>query len=586
MAMYEEGRRAAKLAKAEAESELTEAQVKDIALQIEAPNSKVKAQTRDMERPKKSITFEEKHFTVGSVESHQSVAVLRELERVKEELSKIKLDMASVVEQKRWAEKEMEGSSSKLSSDLSSLESLRKEIEKVNEEQVLVELARIEAWKEYREIKARRENEAGEFLSRMAETKKRTKDAMEEIDNSKEAESKLAVTLCDVNVLQNELKHAKELEKKLQRVGSLKRGQGNFRKRREELVGSPLLSSITEELDAAKRELASIREEGFQLMASMDVTRDELKHVAEGTDILKKAEEKADAAFQNLNSKLLKEKSKLEAATAADKKAHSIISNLSLTLEQLKAEAEVAKNEKELTDEETANIRAEIQKTKSETELTEERLQAAMQELEAVKLSEDLALEKLQEIVENAVRARASASQHGSTITISKLEYDYLTGRAAGAEETADKKVAAAQAWIEALNASEKEILMKIEIARREDREMRVEEEQEVHKTVKSLSAKGVVEGELRNWKQNCERRSTGGENKQHKRNSSKGSSSLTPSRGMKIRTSVISPARASPRSIFTAKKKKKKDVNAMPKLAKMFYNKKIDKDDEVSQLL
>ena len=67
---------------------------------------------------------------------------------------------------------------------------------------------------------------------------------------------------------------------------------------------------------------------------------------------------------------------------------------------------------------------------------------------------------------------------------------EYLTGHAVRAEGTADKKVATAHVWIEALKASEKEILMKTELAQREIREVRVEEECEAYKTKRSLSAK------------------------------------------------------------------------------------------------
>ena len=66
---------------------------------------------------------------------------------------------------------------------------------------------------------------------------------------------------------------------------------------------------------------------------------------------------------------------------------------------------------------------------------------------------------------EMTMRARASASQQNSSIYISKFEYEYLTGHTARAEEVADKMVVAAQAWIEALKASEKEIPMQTEVA-------------------------------------------------------------------------------------------------------------------------
>ncbi|KAH8483294.1 hypothetical protein H0E87_027899 [Populus deltoides] len=280
----------------------------------------------------------------------------------------------------------------------------------------------------------------------------------EEISSSTDLESKLAVTLYDVNLIQHELKLAKDKNAK-----------------------------------AAKKELASTREEGFSVH--------DLNGYQE-TVQLKKVKEKADITAQNLNSKLLRAKSKLETATAVEGKARSTLSSLSVTLEQLKTEAEVARKEKKLICEETAKIKAEIRNTDSQIDLTEEKLQYAIQELDAVKKSESSALQNLKNVIENTMRSRASASQHSSSITISKFEYEYLTGHAAMAEEIADKKVAAAQAWIEALKASEKEILMKIELAHGDIRETRVEEEKEIYRTESSLSAKRMVEGELPKWRQ------------------------------------------------------------------------------------
>ncbi|KAG8659747.1 hypothetical protein MANES_02G071500v8 [Manihot esculenta] len=544
---YKESRRAAQSVKTRAESELSNARktVKDLAFQIEESTSKSKTRMRDMETLKKSSKREDKALKDRSFESHRYAEMMRELERVKKELSKLKLDMNSVLEEKKRAEKEIEGSSSKLMSDLDSAEALRKEIEQVNEEQVLVELARIEALKEFGEIEAQREKEANEFSLEKEKTRNRMKHVVEEIDSSKELESKLAVTLSDVNVLQNELKLVKEIEKKVLRNDSLKHSGGSSQKS-EELEDSPSLRSVTDELEAAKQELASIKEESFQFMSSMDIIRNELKHVKEETSMLKKTEEKADLTVQNLNSKLLRAKSKLEAVSAAEEKAKSIVSNLSLTLEQLKAEAEAAKKEKELVSTETSNIKAEIQKTESEIGKTKERLQAAMQELEAAKASEALALDNLQNLIENTMRARASACQQSSSITISKFEYEYLTGRAVRADEIADKKVAAAQAWVEALKANEKEILMKIEIAHEEIRETRVEEEQQVYRTERSLSAKRAVEGEIRNWRHKREKIPQAEYRERPlQRKSMKNNVNLTPRKSMKGFISYASTSRS-----------------------------------------
>jgi len=571
---YKENRRAAESAKVKAESELSEAKrtVKELVLQIEKSNLKVKAQVRYMERLNKLSKRQDMALIVGSDESHHYAEVIRELEGVKQELSKLKLEMASVLEAKTRAEKEIATSISKLSSNMSHAEALRKKIDEANEEQVLVELAQIEALKEFGEIQVQREKEAREFSSAMQETKNKRKNVKEEISSSTDLESKLAVTLYDVNLIQHELKLAKDKNAKVQRNDSMKHLGGSFREGKQ-LEDSSLLKSITEELQAAKKELASTREEGFQFMISMDIVRNELKHVTEETVQLKKVKEKADITAQNLNSKLLRAKSKLETATAVEGKARSTLSSLSVTLEQLKTEAEVARKEKKLICEETAKIKAEIRNTDSQIDLTEEKLQYAIQELDAVKKSESSALQNLKNVIENTMRSRASASQHSSSITISKFEYEYLTGHAAMAEEIADKKVAAAQAWIEALKASEKEILMKIELAHGDIRETRVEEEKEIYRTESSLSAKRMVEGELPKWRQ-VNKKNTEAENQQQPlpRKSMKANGNMTPSRCSKLRNAGSPSVRMTPRSTSIAIRKKRTIV---PNLAKLFIGKK-----------
>ncbi|KAK8717662.1 hypothetical protein V6N13_044923 [Hibiscus sabdariffa] len=156
------------------------------------------------------------------------------------------------------------------------------------------------------------------------------------------------------------------------------------------------------------------------------------------------------------------------------------------------------------------------------------------------------------------MQSRASASDHSSTITISRFEYDYLTGHAVGAEEIADKKVAAAQAWIEALKASEREILMRTELAHRELKELRVDEEHDV-----SISAKKNVDSP--NMQLHLIRvRST------------KSSGNWTPSRRAKLHSSASTATTESGSTSLIVKKKRK----SMPNVTKFFNGKKVDKDE------
>ena len=574
---FSESKRMAESMKAEAESELfnTRKTVKSLSSLINESNSKAKAKMQDLEDLKKS-EIQGQASDVGKADNYQYAEVMRELESVKQEMSKLKLDMASVLEEKSQAEKEIEAASSKIRSYGSSANSLKKEIEEADEEQVLVELARLEAVKELVAIEAERKKEANEFGFKLEKTRKKMSEAIQEIEQSKDLETKLSVTNSDIDVLQNELKLAKQIDRSVENNDSLNHPKGVLG-RRHRSENEALLQSVTEELKAAKKELATIKDEGFQFMSSMDVIREELKHVTEETAHFKKTEDKADLTVKNLNLKLLRAQSKLEATSKAEEKARSIVSNLTLTLEQLKTEAEAVKKERELISEDNATINAEIQKTNTEIDLNEERFQYAMQELEAVKSSEAIALDKLQTVTEMTMRARASASEQNSSIYVSKFEYEYLTGHAVRAEEVADKMVAAAHAWIEALKASEKEILMQTEVAQREIRVLRMEEDKQALRAERSLSAAKAVEGELQNWRVHGQMsKGRKSENMQVQvalpRKSIKDKGNFTPARRAKHRKSDSPAIRHLPRSTsFTLKKRKK----VMPNIAKLFRSKR-----------
>lgn len=423
-----------------------------------------------LQKPVKSREQEQEIFVKNKEDSRYAL-VMQEIEHIKYELGKLKIDMKLVLKEKRHAVNTFKASSSKTFTFSSAVERIKKEIEELDEEHVLVELARIEAVKEREAIEAERKEEASRYQIQLEEVKKKIK----EIDQQNELTNDLQLTLYNVNLLENELAQAKETKR------------------------SPdLLHMITEELETAKMELADIKREGFNFMTSMDVIRNELKHVQEQKSQSEKEEEKMDLTVQTLKSKILKGKAKLESVTATTEKANTIASNLAATVEHLTAEAETAKKEKELIVKEIESIKLEIPKTESEIELSEERLEVAMEELKIVKSSEFAALEKLKNLIDSTVRARELTSLNRSTITITSFEYEYLTEKAGGAEEIANKKVAAAQAWVEALKANEKEILMKIKMAQKEIRELHVEVEEdevEVYGTDRG-SRRRTVDGE------------------------------------------------------------------------------------------
>ncbi|XP_047154216.1 protein PLASTID MOVEMENT IMPAIRED 2-like [Vigna umbellata] len=518
--LYKESKQAAESAKAEAETKLSNAKrtVKDLFFMIGESSYRAKAQTRDMASLKK---YRKPSKNVGDNEHSR---VMRELEHAKRELFQLKLDVASVLEEKLRAEKEIETSRSNVLSCSRVARKLMMEIEAANEEQVVVELARMDALKELRHMEA------------LENARNKLKEAIKEIGESEELERKLATAMYEIEILKNELKLV------------------NKRVERGETGDVGVLETIKEEIEAAKKDLASIRDQGFKFMASMDVIRNKLKQVNAEAVHLKNTESKKGTKVRNVSYKLLRAKSKLEAMTAAEEKAESVAMNLSQTLDELRSKTEAAKKEKEVIKEEVTATKEEIKKALLEINEGEERLQGAMQELERVKSSEALALEKLKILSENAMRER-SLTNPSTLIMISKFEHDYLSNHAAEAKEIADKKVEAVKAWVEAVKANEKEIVMKTKIAER--------------KLEEKMAPKRVNNEEFENWSKKREKYPSKELQRAMSRKSKKSEGSSTPSRVHKLQKGASPGSR--PLSPFIVKKKKK----VVPNWTKIFRGKK-----------
>ncbi|KAK7316486.1 hypothetical protein VNO77_35550 [Canavalia gladiata] len=542
-----------KESKQAAESELSNANktVKDLFSMIGESSYKATAQMRD-------ITSLNKFGKVSINDNNEYSQVMRELEYAKRELFQLKLDVAYVLEEKLQAEKKIVASRSNMLSLSKVAQALRKEIEEANEEHVVVELARIDALRELGDIQARGEKEPNELLFKLESTRNKLKEAIKEIDESKEVEKKLAMIMSDIDILKNELKLVRKKEKRVEKDESIEHMEGSLSEGKESKDVS-VLQTTEEEIEEAKKDLALIREKGFKFMSSMDDIRNELKHVNAATVHLMNMEAKVGSKVRNVSYKLLRAKSKLEAASSAEEKAKSIVTNLSHTLDKLKSEAEAAKKEKELINEEIKARKEEIKRALFEIETSEERLQGVMQEVEAVKSSESLALEKLKSLTENAMKERILATKPSSLITISKFEYEYLTNHAAEAKAIADKKVEATEAWIEAVKASEREIVMKSKIA---------EAKLEVYKKEKLVS-KIVSNEELEIWSRKREKNPSRELKHSMSRKSNKSQGNRTPSKGSKFQKSA-SPA-TRPVSPFIVKKKKK----VIPNFTKFFRGKR-----------
>ncbi|KAJ3694451.1 hypothetical protein LUZ60_009931 [Juncus effusus] len=325
----------------------------------------------------------------------------------------------------------------KKTQNLVKLGRLNEELDEINVEEMFVEFSIGDEKRELREIKAKREAEAIYFKNKTEKVRNEIRKINEKLERDKGIEAEFTMINHNVFALRNELEFIKSTE-----ISSQKN----------------MLESIKLELENSKRELTSLKEEGFENMAQMDETRDKKRKIAEKYEEIVELENETNEKSQNLISDLHSGMAELKSISMAEKRSNGIVSNLSTALNQFQLDKDEAKREKERTDEEIKAIREEIIARKMNKKSQEERLEESLKELEKAKESEALAIQKLSKIADYTMKERAILSAYSSTITLSKSEYQYLINKAKLAEEIADKKVAASQSWIEALKAREKEI--------------------------------------------------------------------------------------------------------------------------------
>jgi Weak chloroplast movement under blue light len=407
-----------------------------------------------------------------STNNHCSEDVIIQLDKMRRELRKLQLDVKIVTEAKKHSERQAEASAFQAQLAALKVEEIRRKLEEANEEHVIVELARIEAERETREIEAKREAEAEKYRREIESTKERIKKLQKEIGRARELEDRLAVTSTDVAVLQTEMQLVRAME------------TNTSKKRKDEVNRGAELKKAEDELQLAKKELEYVKEERFQYMTYMDRTRGEIMKIRGEVLLLKEKEKKAHSTVKNINSKLLKAKSKLESASASDERTRTIVTGLQSALDQMKIEVDNASIEKQSIIEETNRIKTETEKILDEKNLCEERTRQLVQELQMIKASERAAMKSLKSAIERTVVDRfykVDQRKSGNTVTISRSEYNYLISSDNGVKLVADKKVEACRAWMEALQSGEKGIRMRTEFIHKEIERLKTIEDQTIH---------------------------------------------------------------------------------------------------------
>ncbi|EEE62869.1 hypothetical protein OsJ_17672 [Oryza sativa Japonica Group] len=413
------------------------------------------------------------------VAREQYVVALADLDAAKQELRKLKKDFEASLDMRLAAAQQEEESLHLAETNKQKADQLRKEIATIQESLTHVKAATEQAHEEEAQILAEKDVTRKTYKQALEEAEKKLSSLKKDFDPAvyKSLKEKLDETNLEISSMQKKIEDA----------------------RAQDLES---IATVSTELDDAKEMLQKVAEEESSLRSLVESLKQELEAVKEEHDQLKQKDTETESIVGDLHVKLQKCKSELEAAVAAESKATSASDDLMLALQQLSSESKNALQEAEVMQKSAADLRDEAEAARVALAEAEQKLQSALKEAEEAKSAEAKALDQIKQLSERASAARASTSESGAKITISKEEFESLSRKVEESEKLSEMKVAAAMAQVEAFRASENEAIRKLEAARKEMEDMELATEEALKRAEMAEAAKRAVEGELRRWRE------------------------------------------------------------------------------------
>ncbi|KAL2247708.1 WEB family protein At5g55860 [Sesamum indicum] len=407
------------------------------------------------------------------------VAAVSELDAVKQELRKIRQEYDSSMEAKVSAAKQAAEAEKATKANIEKVGELSKEIVGVQDSIQQVKLAIARTKEEEAMICADKDKQKLSYKTRLEELAQKLLALKKDIDPDlvKNLETQLGGTLSEIEALRNEMEKARAAD-----LDSVK--------------------TVASELDSAKESLHKVTEEENSLRSLVETLKVELDKLKTEHSELKEKEAETESMAGDLHLKLRKAKSELEEALVGEAKARGVSDEMVATIHQLVLESENAKHESEEVKQQAEVLRREAEATRIELEEAEKKLKVAISEAEEAKAAEARALDQIKMLSEKTDAARASTSEPGAQITISKDEFESLSRKVEESEKLAEMKVAAAMAQVEAVKASENEALKRLEATLKEIEDMKAATQEALKKAEMSEAAKKAVEGELRRWRE------------------------------------------------------------------------------------
>ncbi|KAL0310934.1 UNVERIFIED_CONTAM: WEB family protein [Sesamum angustifolium] len=405
-------------------------------------------------------------------------AAVSELDVAKQELRKIRQEYDALIEAKVSATKQAE-SEKATKANIEKVGELSKEIVGVQDSIQQVKLANAHTKEEEAMICADKDKQKLSYKTRLEELAQKLLALKKDIDPEllKNLETQLGGTLSEIEALRNEMEKTRAAD-----LDSVK--------------------TVASELDSAKESLHKVTEEENSLRSLVETLKLELDKLKREHSGLKETEAETESIAGDLHVKLRKAKSELEEALVGEAKARGASDEMVATIHQLVLESQNAKHEAEEVKQQAEELKREAEATRIELEAAEQKLKVAISEAEEAKAAEARALDQIKMLSEKTDAARASTSEPGAQITISKDEFESLSRKVEESEKLAEMKVAAAMAQVEAVKASENEALKRLEATQKEIEDMKAATQEALKKAEMSEAAKKAVEGELRRWRE------------------------------------------------------------------------------------
>ncbi|KAE8680279.1 WEB family protein [Hibiscus syriacus] len=409
----------------------------------------------------------------------QYMTVITELDAAKQELRKLRQDCDSSLEAKIAAFKQTEEAEHAAEVNMEKVGEVSREISYLQESIGQVKLASLEAQQKQAEMFTEKDSRRQLYKATLEESTKKLLALKNEFDPElmRNLEAKLVETDNQIGDLQKQMENAKASD-------------------------LDYVQTVTSELDGAKESLQKVADEEKSLRSLVESLKVELENVKKEHSELKEKEAETESIAENLHVKLRKSKAELETYLAEESKTRGNCEEMISTLQQLSGETEHAWREAKEMKKEAEKLKVESETSRIALEEAEKQLAVALEDAEAAKEAETRALDQIKMLSEKTNAARASTSESGANITISREEFESLSRKVEESTNLAEMKVAAAMAQIEAVKASENEALKRLEVTRKEIEDMKVATADALKGAEMAEAAKRAVEGELRRWRE------------------------------------------------------------------------------------